>query len=189
VIRKPGTPWARPASCGTPRSACWSHPNKAQVLDHRPVPRKFSKFRTDRWVSGDKDTRACLPKPSWTDIVRHTLVKGGASPDDPALAGYWAQRRQKVKPRWIPTPCACCPGRDGRCSLCGENLLTPDQPPKGWEHWFLRVTKKAITADYLVHHDTPSAARTNRTHLVYATCHPTKHSSRLAGNTVLQQTA
>ena len=52
----------------------------------------------------------------------------------------------------------------------------------------LRVTKKAITADYLVHHDTPSAARSNRTHLVHATCHRTKHPSRLAGNTVLQQT-
>ena len=34
--------------------------------------------------------------------------------------------------------------QDGRCSLCGENLLTPDQipqSPQGWEHWFLRVTK------------------------------------------------
>jgi RNA-directed DNA polymerase len=75
--------------------------------------------------------------------------------------------------------------------LCGENLLHPDQPPQspqGWEHWFLWVTKKAITADYLVHHDTPNAARSKRTHLVHATCHRTKHPSRLAGNTVLQQT-
>ena len=48
--------------------------------------------------SATGDTGAYLPKPSWTDIVRHTLVTGGASPDDPALAGYWAQRRQKVKP-------------------------------------------------------------------------------------------
>jgi RNA-directed DNA polymerase len=76
--------------------ACWSHPNKPR---HWIIGRyfgKFSKFRNDQWVFGDKDTGAYLPKPSWTDIVRHTLVKGGASPDDPALAGYWAQRRQKV---------------------------------------------------------------------------------------------
>jgi hypothetical protein len=53
--------------------------------------------------------------------------------------------------------------------------------------WFLQVTKQAIKADYLVCHDTPSAARGNRTHLVHATCHRTKHPSRLAGNTVLQQ--
>ena len=171
--------------------ACWSHPNKPR---HWIIGRyfgKFSKFRNDQWVFGDKDTGAYLPKPSWTDIVRHTLVKGGASPDDPALAGYWAQRRQKVKPPLDSYTVRLLSRQDGRCSLCGENLLTPDQlpqSPQGWEHWFLWVTKKAITADYLVHHDTPSAARSNRTHLVHATCHRTKHPSRLAGNTVLQQT-
>jgi len=171
--------------------ACWSHPDKPR---HWIIGRhfgKFSKFRNDQWVFGDKDTGAYLPKPSWTDIVRHTLVKGGASPDDPALAGYWAQRRQKVKPPLDSYTVRLLSRQDGRCSLCGENLLTPDQlpqSPQGWEHWFLRVTKKAITADYLVHHDTPSAARSNRTHLVHATCHRTKHPSRLAGNTVLQQT-
>jgi RNA-directed DNA polymerase len=170
--------------------ACWSHPNKPR---HWIIGRyfgKFSKFRNDRWVFGDKDTGAYLPKPSWTDIVRHTLVKGGASPDDPALTGYWAQRRQKVKPPLDSYTVRLLSRQDGRCSLCGENLLTPDQlpqSPQGWEHWFLWVTKKAITADYLVHHDMPSAARSNRTHLVHATCHRTKHPSRLAGNTVLQQ--
>ncbi len=78
--------------------ACWSHPNKPKHWIAGRYFRKFEKFRNDRWVFGDKDTGAYLPKPAWTDIVRHTLVKGGASPDDPALAGYWAQRRQKVKP-------------------------------------------------------------------------------------------
>ena len=172
--------------------ACWSHPNKPR---HWIIGRyfgKFSKFKANHLgVFGDKDTGAYLPKPSWTDIVRHTLVKGGASPDDPALAGYWAQRRQKVKPPLDSYTVRLLSRQDGRCSLCGENLLTPHQlpqSPQGWEHWFLWVTKKAITADYLVHHDTPSAARSNRTHLVHATCHRTKHPSRLAGNTVLQQT-
>src|ERR1019366_4817985 len=70
--------------------ACWSHPNKPKRWIVGRYFGKFSKFRNDRWVFGDKDTGACLPKPSWTDIVRHTLVKGGASPDDPALAGLGA---------------------------------------------------------------------------------------------------
>src|SRR2546430_6227592 len=35
---------------------------------------------------------------SWTAIRRHVPVKGAASPDDPALARYWAERRKKVKP-------------------------------------------------------------------------------------------
>jgi RNA-directed DNA polymerase len=66
----------------------------------------------------------------------------------------------------------------------------PDQPPQspqGWEHWFLQVTRQAIKADYLVHRDTPGAARSKRTHLVHATCHRSKQP-RPAGNTVLQTT-
>ena len=171
--------------------ACWSHPNKPKRWIIGRYFGRFSKFRNDRWVFGDRDTGAYLPKPSWTDIVRHTLVKGGASPDDPALAAYWAQRRQKVKPPLDSYTVRLLSRQDGRCSLCGENLLTPDQPPQspqGWERWFLQVTRKAITADYLVHHDTPSAARSNRTHLVHATCHRSKHQPRTAGTTVLQQT-
>lgn len=57
-----------------------------------------------------------------------------------------------------------------------------------WERWFLRVTKKAIEADYLVHHDTPRAARSKRTHLVHATCSRSRRPPRLSGNTVMQQT-
>ncbi len=171
--------------------ACWSHPNKPKRWIVRRYFRKFEKFRNDRWVFGNKDTGAYLPKPAWTDIVRHTPVKGRASPDDPALAGYWAQRRLKVKPPLDSYTVRLLSRQEGRCSLCGENLLTPDQPPQspqGWERWFLQVTKQAIKADYLVHHDTPSAARNKRTHLVHATCHRSKHPPRPAGNTVLQQT-
>src|SRR6266446_4882040 len=152
--------------------ACWSHPNKPK---HWIVGRyfgQFNKFRNDRWVFGDRDTGAYLPKPAWTGIVRHTLVKGGASPDDPALAGYWAQRRQKGTPPLDPYTVSLLSRQDGRCTLCGENLLTRDQPPQtpeGWERWFLQVTRQAITAGWLVRHDTPSA-RDMRTHLVHDTC-------------------
>jgi RNA-directed DNA polymerase len=162
--------------------ACWSHPNKPKRWIVGQYYRKFDKFRADRWVFGDRDTGAYLPKPAWTSIVRHTLVKGGASPDDPALAEYWSQRRRKVKPLLDAYTVRLLSRQDGRCSLCGENLITPDQPPQtpeGWERWFLWVTKKAIKADYLVHHDTPSAARNKRTHLVHATCSRSKHSPRL----------
>jgi RNA-directed DNA polymerase len=170
--------------------ACRSHRNKPKHWITSRYFGQFNKFRNDRWVFGDRDTGAYLPKPAWTEIVRHTLVKSGASPDDPNLAGYWAQRRQKIKPPLDPYTVRLLSRQDGRCSLCGENLLTPDQPPQspqGWEHWFLQVTRQAITADYLVHHDTPSAARGKRTHLVHATCHRSKCPIRLAENTVMQQ--
>lgn len=113
-----------------------------------------------------------------------------ASPDDPAQAGYWAQRRQKVKPPLDSCTVRLLSGQDGRCSLCGENLLTRDQPPQspqGWERWLLQVTRQAIKADYLVHHDMPSAARSSRTHLVHDICHRSRNQPRTAGNTVMQQ--
>jgi RNA-directed DNA polymerase len=154
--------------------ACRSHPNKPKSWIVGRYYGKFNKFRNDRWVFGDRDTGAYLPKPSWTGIVRHTLVKGGASPDDPALAGYWAQRRQRVKPPLDPCTVRLLSRQDGRCTLCGDNLLTRDQPPQspeGWERWFLQVARLAIKAGYLVRHDTPSAARGgSRTHLVHDTC-------------------
>ena len=172
--------------------ACWSHPNKPKRWITRRYFGKFNKFRNDRWVFGDRDTGAYLPKPAWTDIARHTLVKGGASPDDPDLAEYWAQRRRKVKPPLDPYTVRLLSKQDGRCTLCGENLLIPDQPPQspeGWERWFLWVTKKAIKADHLVHHTAPNTPRADRTHLVHATCGRTgKRTRAVNANTVLQPT-
>jgi RNA-directed DNA polymerase len=172
--------------------ACWSHPNKPKRWIIKRYFGKFNKFRNDRWVFGDRDTGAYLPKPAWTDITRHTLVKGGASPDDPDLAGYWAQRRRKAKPPLDSHTVRLLSRQDGRCTLCGENLLIPDQPPQspeGWEWWFLWVTKRAIKVGYLVHHTAPDTSRGDRTHLVHATCNRTgKHTRAANANTVLQPT-
>src|SRR4029450_3603017 len=52
--------------------ACWSHPNKPKRCIIQRYFRKFNKFRNDRWVFGDRDTGAYLPKPAWTEITRHT---------------------------------------------------------------------------------------------------------------------
>ncbi len=140
---------------------------------------KFSKFRNDHWVFGDRDSGAYLDKFSWTAIVRHKLVKGAASPDDPALAGYWAERRQKVKPPLDTYTLRLLTRQDGRCPLCGDHLLTPDQPPQSpgqWEQWWLHVTRKAIAASYLPHHGRPGPRRGTRpasyTQPASASCRP-----------------
>ena len=62
-----------------------SHRNKSKSWVVDRYFGRFNKFRSDRWVFGDRDSGAYLVRFSWTDIVRHTLVQGGASPDDPAL--------------------------------------------------------------------------------------------------------
>jgi RNA-directed DNA polymerase len=99
--------------------ATWRHNNKPKRWIVGRYFGKYSKFRNDRWVFGDHDSSAHLVKFSWTAIRRHVPVKGAASPDDPALAGYWAERRKKVKPRWTATPCACSPGRTGYARYAG----------------------------------------------------------------------
>jgi RNA-directed DNA polymerase len=78
--------------------AQFTHPNKPTSW---VIPRYFDRFnktRRDRWVFGDRQSGAYLQKFAWTRIVRHAMVKSGASPDDPALAEYWAKRRRKPPP-------------------------------------------------------------------------------------------
>jgi len=51
--------------------------------------------------------------------VRHTLVKGRASPDDPDLTRYWAQRRRTVKPPLDSYTVRLLSRQDRRCTLRG----------------------------------------------------------------------
>src|SRR6266496_2071929 len=153
--------------------ATWSHANKPKSWIVGRYFGKFNKFRNDRWVFGhDSDTY--LVKFSWTDIVRHVMVKGTASPDDPALAGYWAERREKVKPPLDRYTLRLLTRQDARCPLCGDHLLTAEQPsqsPEQWEQWWLQVTRKAIAASYLVHHGRPGSPDGDQTRLIHASCH------------------
>ncbi|MFJ1975440.1 group II intron reverse transcriptase/maturase [Streptomyces sp. NPDC087903] len=157
------------------------HPNKSKKWIVRRYFGRFNKFRNDRWVFGDRanvlNDRGEIPillKFSWTSIVRHQLIAGGASPDDPELTDYWVKRRRKVKPPLDSYNLRLLAKQDGRCPLCGEHLLTADQPPQSpqeWERWWLNVVKRAIAADYLTHHGRPDAPSADRTHLVHASCH------------------
>jgi RNA-directed DNA polymerase len=154
--------------------ARWQHRNKPRSWIVGRYFGAFNRFRNDRWVFGDRDSGAYLIKFSWTSITRHVMVKGTASPDDPALASYWAERRKKVKPPLDSYTLRLLTRQDARCPLCGEHLLTADQPPQSpsqWERWWLQVTRKAIAASYLVHHGRPGPAGGDPTRLVHASCH------------------
>ncbi|MFD5111908.1 hypothetical protein ACFWNG_06280 [Streptomyces sp. NPDC058391] len=67
-------------------------------------------------------------------IVRHQLVKGGASPDDPALTGYWQNRRRKnAPPPMDKTSLLLAARQQGLCPLCKQALIVgaeyePDSP-------------------------------------------------------------
>jgi RNA-directed DNA polymerase len=115
----------------------------------------FNKARRDQWVFGDRSNGAYLRKFAWTRIIRHQIVKGAASLDDPALTAYWANRRRKTPPPLIGGASLRLIGaQDGRCWLCGGSLLPADdqpQSPHEWEQWLAAVrtttTKVAVRKD------------------------------------------
>jgi len=153
--------------------ARWRHSNKPKRWIVGRYFGKFNKFRNDRWVFGDRDTGAYLVKFSWTAIERHVQVKGAASPDDPALASYWARRREKIKPPLDRYTLRLLTTQHGQCPLCGDYLLSADQPPQSpqqWEQWWLHVTRKEIAASYLTHHGRPGLPDDDQTRLVHASC-------------------
>ena len=58
------------------------------------------------------------------------MVPGRASPDDPALAEYWARRRQRHPPPLDGLSLRLLKTQRGRCPACGELLLLADPNPK-----------------------------------------------------------
>ncbi|UQX09544.1 group II intron reverse transcriptase/maturase [Candidatus Mycobacterium methanotrophicum] len=167
--------------CLTFRWARRTHPNKSRKWVVRRYFGRFNRFRNDRWVFGARDRVlddrggiAHLIKFSWTGIVRHRLVAGGASPDDPDLTQYWAVRRRKMLAPLDSYNLRLLAEQDGRCPLCGDYVLTPDQPPQSpheWGRWWLSIVKRAIAADYLTHHGRGGTPDGNRTRLVHTSCH------------------
>jgi RNA-directed DNA polymerase len=159
--------------------ACHTHPKKPKKWIVNRYFGRFHKFRNDRWVFGDPahrpdGTTANMVKFAWTDIVRHQLVAHRASPDDPDLRVYWVTRRRKIKPALDSYNTRLLARQDGRCPLCGDHLLCPDQPPQSphdWERWWLGTARRAISADYLTHHGRDDPPDGNRTRLVHASCH------------------
>jgi RNA-directed DNA polymerase len=134
--------------------AKWTHPHKPKRWIIARYFGAFNSSRRDRWVFGDRDSGAYLVKFAWTKITRHTLVKGWASPDDPALDGYWAARRRRGRPPLDRARLRLLQQQRGRCPLCGDLLLHADsepQHPDEWEQWITATSKavryQAITID------------------------------------------
>jgi RNA-directed DNA polymerase len=142
----------------TYRWARRAHPNKGKRWAAARYFGAFHPTRRDRWVFGDRDSGRFLVKFSWTPIVRHTLVKGRSSPDDPALAEYWATRRRRGKPPLGPFLMRLLREQKGRCPACGDLLLHADQEPQSpqeWERWLIAL-RKAIRRTAIAAPDSPA---------------------------------
>jgi RNA-directed DNA polymerase len=125
-----------------------THPNKSRWWRIGRYFDRFNRSRNNRWVFGDKDTGAYLPKFAWTKIVRHVMVTGTASPDDSHMARYWADRRGRQRNGPLSVLLlAKLKAQRGRCPLCGTMLLHTErepQHPREWEQW-LRGVRVAIS--------------------------------------------
>jgi RNA-directed DNA polymerase len=132
----------------------WQHLYKWARRRHPRKPRRwavtryfgaFHPTRRDRWVFGDRKTGAYLHQYAWTKIVRHAPVPGRHSPDDPAQAQYWANRRRKRKPPQLADSWErALRLQQGLCPLCREPLLYVDSPPDSltqWETWHRGIRK------------------------------------------------
>ena len=152
--------------------ATFSHSNKPKYWVITQYFDAFNKSRRAQWVFGDRQSGTYLQKFAWTKIVRHQIVTGTASPDDPTLVDYWAERRRKAPPPPIDnTSLRLLEAQHGRCSLCGGILLPADDPPqtpREWEQW-LTTTRKAIVQVAIRAHGTSDETRPR---LIHAHCHP-----------------
>jgi RNA-directed DNA polymerase len=129
--------------------ANFTHPHKGKRWITSRYFGAFNSSRRDRWVFGDRDSGAYLIKFAWTKITRHTLVKGWASPDDPALTDYWAARRRRGRPPLDRARLRLLLKQRGRCPLCGELLLHAEAEPQHPDDWALWIT---ATSKAIRHH-------------------------------------
>ncbi len=99
-----------------------THPSKPASWTRARYFGPLNPRRRDRWVFGDKRTGGYLLKFAWFKIERHTLVQGTASPDDPALRDYWAERQTTQSKDLPPRKQRSARAQHHVCPLCGESL-------------------------------------------------------------------
>lgn len=152
-----------------------SHPKKPKRWVVNRYFARFNKSRGDRWVFGDRESGAYLVKHAWTGIVRHQMVNAGASPDDPALAAYWASRRRRAAPPPIDNlSLRLLRTQHGTCPICGKLLLVADHPPQSpqeWEQW-VRTTGKALTKRAIAYQERGASGTSSTLRLVHARYRP-----------------
>jgi RNA-directed DNA polymerase len=105
------------------------HPTKSTAWTQERYWGKLNPKVDDNWVFGvkSKPQSRFLLKFRWFKIVRHVLVKGTASPDDPSLREYWWERR-KVNIRNISdSDIKLAEAQDWLCPVCGMNLINGEE--------------------------------------------------------------
>src|SRR5262249_44838078 len=109
------------------RYAKRAHPTKAWVWHKGRYWGKLNPKRHDPWVFGDIYSGHFLLTFSWFPIAHHIPVKGLASPDDPALTAYWAQREARKATNLSPTVQSLAHRQWRVCYWCGASLFNGEE--------------------------------------------------------------
>ena len=175
--------------------ARFTHANKPRRWVRARYFGEFNPSRRDKWVFGSRETGYYLRKFAWTPIVRHRMVAGTASPDDPSLTDYWTRRRRRSNLPMDTTTLRLLRAQHGRCPICRGLLLHADhepQSPHEWEQW-LTATRKAVRRHAVTAWGAGTPDERVATRLIHTHCHrritgqrqessilPTREPSRLA---------
>jgi RNA-directed DNA polymerase len=140
-----------------------THPEKSRSWCYARYWGRLNQTRKeDHWVFGDKQSGRYLLKFCEHKIVRHPLVKGRSSPDDPSLREYW-WARQKVNARHLTAgDMRIAESQTWCCPYCRMSLFNGEEI-----HRHHRVPKAEGGTD----------APSNRS-LVHLYCHQQQHRSR-----------
>jgi RNA-directed DNA polymerase len=153
--------------------AKYRHSNKPKSWTVSQYFGRFNKARGDRWVFGNPRNGSYLSKFSWTKTVRHEMVQGRASKDDPDLTVYWARRTRRSVPPALGTQALAMANRQrGLCPLCRQALIPEAQyepeSTREWIIWFEYSVKRRGRHYLTLRDDSGPSARTNL--LVHSEC-------------------
>ncbi|MBV6697824.1 group II intron reverse transcriptase/maturase [Kitasatospora aureofaciens] len=160
------------------RWVSWTHPHKSASWK---ASRYYGKRgREGKWSFGDPQSGAKLLQFARTKIVRHSMVKGSASPDDPNLKDYWENRRKKrTQPCMTTSKVALAVRQNGFCPLCRTALIVgaeyePDNV-RDWVEWF-EAMRHRLHEDHLVYRRHGGSDDRRNLRLVHAECHRLHHA-------------
>ena len=121
-------------------------PEQAEALEHRPVFRHVQPGQAGQVGARQPGHRLLPPQVRLDENRPAPDGRRAGTPDDPALTGYWDQRRRRARLPVDPATWHLLRRQRGGCPLCRGLLLHADhqlQGPGEWQQWHT-ATRKAI---------------------------------------------
>ncbi len=108
------------------------HPNKSDKWRNKRYFGRFNLDRVDKWVFGEHETGAYVPKFSWFHIERHTLVPSEHSPDnpDPNVQEWFRKNRAKLATNHNRSGQKIAKRQNHVCPICGDSLFNGENVHK-----------------------------------------------------------